>query len=190
MALLGVDRGEDRHVIGQSAVGDPVFGAIEDEVLAVGLGPAADAGHIRSHQRLGGGKTDRLEVVENARQIAFADLLVFRQQHRLHPQGVVENRCGQTGAGGRQLFGQDGGLDQTQSLTPIGLGNIHVHDPGIVGFADHRQRDVVLFVVVPGHRQHFLERKFAGFLLQRQLFRCEPKIQHASPFLERIDRSG
>ena len=105
---LEVGGGEDGQVVGDAAVGHPVFGAVEDVIVAVASGQAADARDIRAQGGLRCGEADQLEIFYDQREVLLLQFVVGRKPQGFHAEGVVENRCRRAAGAGRGEFLGDG----------------------------------------------------------------------------------
>ena len=131
---FGVHRGEHGHVVGDAAVGDPELGAVQNIIIAVRLGQAAQAGDIGSHGGFRSGKGEEFTVLRDGGQVFLFGGFIVAEDQRLHPQGIVEDAGGQTGADGRQFFRGHDAFQHTVSLAAVSVGDVPVDQAGVVGF--------------------------------------------------------
>ena len=173
-----VDGGENRHVVRDPAVGDPVLGPVQDIVVAVRRRAAADPGDVRAHGGLGGGEADEPGLTDETGEDLRLQRRVAAQPQRLHPEGVVEDGGRQPGAARRQFLGDEDVVDQPPALAPVFRRDVRVHDALLPGLAQQRQRRFVLRIRPPGDRQNLLQHERARPVADRDLFRRQLESEH------------
>jgi hypothetical protein len=178
MGRFGVNGGEHGDVVGDAAIGDPELGAVQDIIVAVRLGQAAQAGDIRSHGGFGSGKGEEFTVPGDGGKVFLLGGFIVAENQRFHPQGIVEDAGGQAGADGRQFFRGHDAVQHPVPLSAVCFGDVAVDQAGVVGFVQNVHGRFFPLVIFPCHREQFFQRKFTGFFLDRFLFGTQGKIQH------------
>lgn len=163
-ALVRLDAGD--KVVGEDAVGDPLLGAVDNVVLAVGGldGRGAQAGHVGAGKGLGDGEAHLLLATKNLVHDGLLALLVL---HVVHDAGEADDHAGHVavleaaGVGARALLAQDhvvevvkllaldGAVEQVDAVQVLAGSQAHVQDAGL-GHAVNELLGNVLSIGLPG----------------------------------------
>ncbi len=165
--FLAVDFREDDVDVGESAVGDPHFLAVENPVLAVGRehGAGARGERIGSGLRLGEAVAGEQFAGGDFRQI-FLLLLFGAEIDDGHgaDAGVAAVRDGERGVAG-EFFGEDRGGNFVEPRAAVRFGNAGAEQADFAGLLEHLGHQMLVFVRFQlGDRGHdfFLHEFFGG----------------------------
>ena len=133
MSLVLVGRREDREPRRVTRVRDEHLGAVEDVVAPVSDRGRLDPRHVRACVRLGERERRKQDFVDERSQPLALLLVGAGDDDRAVAEAVGDDRRSDPRAAPAELLADEHPLEHAELEAAVGLGDVHVHQPELVG---------------------------------------------------------
>ena len=173
-----VCRGENRVIVGDTAVRDELLGAVEDVRIAVKLCRHGERRGVRSRARLGEAEGPQAALVQDVEETPLLVVVAADDDRICAEHTTGQYRRSDTGVSSCKLFADHGLADEVDPGPAEFLGHADGEKPDLVQFLYDFPGELIPLVVVDGMGGDLLIGKFPRHVLDGFLFLVQMKTQH------------